>query len=129
MSVGKMATQLADVKLWRKDLSRVDAAAMSPEEFQLWVVGQLRDNLAPLMEAEIGAISYEIQEVGEDVAGRDGGELVGVAHQYDACDAEPVTDAVDLSCESNFRVSKIFRCSAFHGSLKFHESSIDKRNS
>lgn len=67
MTIGKMAIQLADIKLWRKDLAAVDVASMSPGDFQKWVAGQLADNLAPLLEAEINAISHEVSEIGGHV--------------------------------------------------------------
>jgi hypothetical protein len=60
--IGKLGTQLADIKLWRQDLN---VAAMEPEAFQAWVVTQLRDNLAPLLEAEVRALSNELGDVHE----------------------------------------------------------------
>lgn len=66
---GKLGTQLADVKLWRKDLADAadSIASMEPQAFQQWLVGQLRDNLAPLLEAEVRALDHEIGEVRDEV--------------------------------------------------------------
>lgn len=64
--IGKLGTQLSDIKLWRKDLD-APIAAMDSEAFRSWVVSQLRDNLAPLLEAEVRALSHELGEVNEAV--------------------------------------------------------------
>lgn len=63
--IGKLGTQVADIKLWGQDLASTDLSGMELDAFKEWVVMQLRDNLAPLMEAEARALSAELGDVHE----------------------------------------------------------------
>ena len=65
--IGKLGTQLGDIKLWQNDLGvGIEAlGAMDEGAFRKWVAFQLRDNLAPLLEAEARAVSHELGEIHE----------------------------------------------------------------
>lgn len=67
MSFKKIELQLGDIKRWKANMSSVDPASMPPEEFQSWIVSQLRNELAPLMEAGHKATTEELVEMSEEV--------------------------------------------------------------
>lgn len=62
--VGKLQTQVADIKLWRKGLIAPEGDL---EQFKEWVVMQLGENLGPLIEAEARAVSHELGDVHEAI--------------------------------------------------------------
>jgi hypothetical protein len=66
-SISQTDRQLADTRIWIKSLANIDPSEMSPEDFQQWVIGQLKNELGPLMEASALANQAEVRAVYEHV--------------------------------------------------------------